>query len=714
MIEMAAANRQNNDQGPTTNPFSRRLLIGVGYVLLALAFTWPMPANLWNSFILAAGSDAWLHLWDLWWVRFALLSLHSNPYFTDYIFYPTGLPLTYHSLDLVNALLSIPLQPLGLLTSFNLLLLLNLVASGLAAFWLLRLLGASRIAAFIGGAIFTLTPINSTSVNLAQMDEVSMLWIPLYLGLLFKAGGLSVAKIKPGHWIFALGAGLTLVGSALATWYFTAGLVLLTAAYVLCEVAAQRGNGKALLRPLLVAIGAGVTFAVALSPLLAAMVGARLSGGTWMLPSPSTTIYNSADLLAFFTPLPARLDWRSLYPHGSNVALGWSALALGLLGLAFAGRGQRGKVAIWLVAGAVLIVFALGPELKVAGIETGIAAPYALLNNVPFIGASRQPLRYSACVDICVAVAAAIGFDLLRRHLRGGRLALAFAVAVMAIILFEYLPFGRTLIYPQVPTALAQLGATSDTKGAVLELPYTDPWVAVALYNQTQHEQPIIGGYTSRKYPYPFLDQTPGVAQLIHYDAAPLTDQDILSPAVGATALAAMDYYGVRSVVVHPLAQDGKDQSLRTVLNTLFDKAGVQPQQSGDLQIYTVPQTNYDGPILGLGDGWYALEHGSAGVWRWANQQATLQITSASATTKRYHFEADVYAFQQPRTLIISLDGREISRQAVAVPPGQTISLDLDLTPGLHQITLASLEPAATPSGDSRQLALGFSRIEVK
>src|SRR5690349_657364 len=97
-------------------------LAGLGYVALVVLFAWPLPIHLADQVVLARGADFYPHVWNLWWMRYALLTLHQNPYVTTYLNYPSGLPLTYHVLDPLDGLAAIPLQSvLGLLTAFNLL-----------------------------------------------------------------------------------------------------------------------------------------------------------------------------------------------------------------------------------------------------------------------------------------------------------------------------------------------------------------------------------------------------------------------------------------------------------------------------------------------------------------------------------------------------------------------------------------------------------------
>src|SRR4051812_319075 len=97
------------------------LLISLAYLAILLLFTWPLPAHLGDSLVLARGSDVWPHIWNFAWVRTALLDLHKSPYFTTGIFYPTGVPLAYHALNVFTSTLSIPFQlAFGLVAAFNL------------------------------------------------------------------------------------------------------------------------------------------------------------------------------------------------------------------------------------------------------------------------------------------------------------------------------------------------------------------------------------------------------------------------------------------------------------------------------------------------------------------------------------------------------------------------------------------------------------------
>src|SRR5262245_4967702 len=84
----------------------------LAHVALTLLFTWPLALNLAGNG-LAPGQmveDRAQNLWNLWWVKVALLDRQTNPFMTHYIWYPTPVSLYFHTLNIFNGLLSLPFQ----------------------------------------------------------------------------------------------------------------------------------------------------------------------------------------------------------------------------------------------------------------------------------------------------------------------------------------------------------------------------------------------------------------------------------------------------------------------------------------------------------------------------------------------------------------------------------------------------------------------------
>lgn len=106
------------------------LAVWAGFVVAAVAMTWPLAAQL-DTHIPGDGGDAPMFVWNLWWVKYALLDLGQWPWVTHHIFYPQGVNLSFHTLTALHGLLSIPLQlATSPVVASNLLFLWSLAASG--------------------------------------------------------------------------------------------------------------------------------------------------------------------------------------------------------------------------------------------------------------------------------------------------------------------------------------------------------------------------------------------------------------------------------------------------------------------------------------------------------------------------------------------------------------------------------------------------------
>jgi hypothetical protein len=722
-------------------------VVVLGYVGLILLFAWPLPANLTDSIVLERGSDAYQHLWNLWWMRFSLLTLHSNPYYTSYLNFPTGQPLTYHVLDPLDGLLSIPFQPLlGLVPTFNVLRLGQLLFAALAAYALCRLLRLPRPAAFAGGALFAFCPLVGSSFDFGQLVEISVGWLPLFIFCLIKALGNRALGIPPGARWWLLWAGLALAGSALSTWYFFTALILFAALYVAWECVGilwprtfapnqltTSGESNPRLRPALFTVSRaaliGLVAGILLSPLLIAVLRENATGADYTVTPFATIVKNSADLLSFFLPLSSHLKSAEINSHGANPALGWLPMLLAALGL-FAGikllpsphaspltptRPRRFSIhphlLFWLAAFLLFALLALGPHLLIAGTDTALPMPYLLLNKLPFIGAARVPLRFTLLVSLSLAILAGFGLLALWRFLSRTRYR-PFVLSMLGILLIiELFGIPRTLITPTIDPFFSTIRAqgSEGSSDAVLELPY-DPTIPLAMYDQAEHQHPILGAYTSRHYPYPWIRAVPGVAHLTQFGTLTLRATDIITPQARDTALPALDYYGVRYVVVRPLGEEGLDRKIGLTLETIFEAHHIDPvYQDTTITAYKVPPQPQTGPIVGLGDGWYLPQQSGLRQWRATNGQATVLVTNPLTATMPLSLTITAFTEGPPRHLTLRLDGNDIAAQTFG--PAQTLSLPLDLAPGEHWLELLSPEDPYYLPDDPRPYSVSVEQI---
>ena len=135
----------------------------LGYVCVALAFSWPLPLNLANAMIGLPAGDAGVYVWNLWVFRHELVENHRLPFLTSEILaLNTPVPLALHNYTTFANLIALPLIPIfGVLKTFNVL----VIASGVMTSFAMYIYGRYRTgdaaAAWIGGLLFGFSPFMS-------------------------------------------------------------------------------------------------------------------------------------------------------------------------------------------------------------------------------------------------------------------------------------------------------------------------------------------------------------------------------------------------------------------------------------------------------------------------------------------------------------------------------------------------------------------------
>jgi hypothetical protein len=106
------------------------------YLLIAVVFTSPLAPHLSNALLGPPNSDLGVYVWNLWVFRHEVVVNHMFPFFTLEILSLTPrLPLTLQNYTTASDLAAFFLIPAaGLVTTFNLLTIANLVASAYAMF----------------------------------------------------------------------------------------------------------------------------------------------------------------------------------------------------------------------------------------------------------------------------------------------------------------------------------------------------------------------------------------------------------------------------------------------------------------------------------------------------------------------------------------------------------------------------------------------------
>jgi hypothetical protein len=429
--------------------------------LLTVLLTWPVAAKL--SSEVPGGGDAWQHIWNLWWVKEALLNLHTNPYHTNLLYYPDGVSLYLHTLVFTAGLIGIPLQLLGLnlIATYNLILLSSFVLAGYGAYLLCYYLTRSRWASFAGGLVFTFAPYHFAHM-FGHMNLVSLQWIPFYVLALLKtidarswrttddrrlttddgqpasdtsqpstinhqASTGNRARINWRGWLWAAGAGALLAVNAYTDWLYAIFLALLTGVIVIWKalVPAERravaGAGVGWVEATARLALLGLTFVLLSAPILIPTL-AEASKGYAQQP-PEETLFYSSDLVGAFLPNELNPIWGNAIAQRVNamppymplknpservVFLGYSVLALAAIG---AWRMRRNRhVRMWAFIAVLMWAFSLGPLLQVLGkteftaFGVNVPLPYLILFKLPLFNIMRTPARLTVLVMLALAI----------------------------------------------------------------------------------------------------------------------------------------------------------------------------------------------------------------------------------------------------------------------------------------------------------------------
>ncbi len=124
------------------------LVLGL-FTLLSLILTWPLLPRIFTHI---PGVPQWAFdestfVWNIWYLKHALVDKLSNPLHTELIYYPLGIDLVLYTYNFFHALLAQPLYlAVNLPFANNISLLSSTVFSGYGAFLLVRwLLGKRRL-----------------------------------------------------------------------------------------------------------------------------------------------------------------------------------------------------------------------------------------------------------------------------------------------------------------------------------------------------------------------------------------------------------------------------------------------------------------------------------------------------------------------------------------------------------------------------------------
>lgn len=571
--------------------------------LVATLITWPLVLD---PFLIVMGHPRCtnlIHVWTLW--AFAQnISQGELPIISPHIFHPVGANIIrLYGSDLLYPTLLAPLQQwLAPEVVFNLRLFSSFWLAPLSMWGLLRWLGVSGLAAFVGATLFIMSPFFLLESLNGVNELVAVEWLPLAVWMILKS--LESLQLR-----YAALAALFSILSVYANGYSAFFLLI----FGLIAVLHHLLFGEP---PLLKQSRVGQGVAVLMVATLGALpyVALHQTGDThgaltaesraFTKANTAPTADAAADLLRFFRPgrnnIPetfVRDDGRRDKVYTTYTTyLGFTTLTLALWSL----RRRHPRTRLWVWGAMGFFAIALGPYLRVGGTTptvggAAIGLPTLLLYDLlpGFAVTARHTYRYVTMVHLCLAVLAAFGVQhLLSRwpDLKGRLLAAGGILTIAGLEILRGGPAPWPIPHTQlvVPPFYAELAASS-TPGAIIELPFTRNHLRDLqryLFFQTRHGRPWIDGamqFRVEPSSLGFVNEVPMAQNFL----AEGTINDPLTREAITTSVTRLKEAGFKYILVHDqwFDQEEDNMSAHTWLSTLF---GPPRRTPGDVAVYEI------------------------------------------------------------------------------------------------------------------------------
>jgi hypothetical protein len=718
---------------------------------LAVILTWPTATQV-GTHLPGDGGDDPAIAWNLWWVKHALLTLRTNPLYTDFLFYPIGINLAFYTLTTLNSLTALPLTlTLGVVTASNLHMWLTMVIGGYGVFLLARELGNRAGAAAFAGVTYAFASSQLFYLSLGQFNIASSHWLPFVVLFVVRTRRHLQSPRPPllAAWFLVLQAWAEMT-------YASFGLIFvaLYAAYEIVAAAVsrfcprrvtdKRGVG---LPPVAWAWWglALLVFLIGIAPLLAAMVPDMRTEGDFWVEGSGFAEWFSADLLGFVVPtmhhpllgdLISDTDIRA-FDKGQHIYIGVTLLALSVVGVV-RGRSEW-KVRLWW-SGAV-IVFAwltLGPTVHVNGADTGAAGPFALLQSLPFFKGNRYPSRYSVLLILSLAMLASLGAaEVVRRasRCRHSRwVARWLPLAFTALYLCEHLsvPLPQSDMRP--PAAYQALA--TEPAGTLLDVPFAwrngfritgpiAPGFMFGQFYQTVHGRRLLQGNTSRNplFKFQYFTEAPVINSLLALETGHALPPERLE-ADRAVAADVLRFFDIRHIIVRRSPAPGDNRAVTPGATVPYIEAVLPVQRlsdDGELAFYRValpplsPTVNVgaQSPLvrLYLGEGWGPLPDRPAADVKtllWAQRPSVRLLIPLTGSATRLTLR--LFVPQGGQRVAVRLNGWhsppialaeewaeiEIDLPSEAVQSGlNDVWLDFDRVFPVEDMSVVGIDPAA-------------------
>ena len=461
------------------------------YSLITLLFFYPVLGSL-SSFLIGPSSDNAQSYWNMWWAEKVMADPDLSLSYSNYIFYPEGTSLIYHSLSFYNIFLSSILRNfLNPVITYNLLILLTFPFAGLSAFLLIKYLIRNSYLALAGGYIFAF---NSSHFghSLYHINIASIQFIPLVVLFFIKS-------VKGNSKFDLFLAALFFFLNSICSWnYLIFALYFVGFSYLYLMLRRKQVFLPGIISKTVVIAGATVLI---LSPWLWKMIIIKQDFPLDVAISG----YNKyvTDCIALFVPPPYHLLGNLKIIQNLNgkftgdvlvnpVYLGIASMVISI----FAVKKIIKKIKIYFWAMLAFLILSLGSHLHILGWITPITLPYAVIEHIPFLSAVRCPVRFIVFVYLFWAVIVTFALRYLAVAIKSSWKRKAILTICLLVLFFDYYLECHAITNVTLPRCYDVIKRENQHFG-ILDLPSAPSRIYMAY--QTCHGLPIVQGAVSRK-----------------------------------------------------------------------------------------------------------------------------------------------------------------------------------------------------------------------
>lgn len=458
---------------------------------VVVAYFFPLLSQFPSLVLPSQYPDALEFVWTAWRMDFVVAG-SKKLYFTTDLYYPDGASLLLHTIcEAIFLPLTLVTPNVSPVWRFNLAVIGCSLINGSSALSLFRASGANLISRFIFSCVLVLSPFLVGHLLAGHLNFIAIFPLLEIIRGLFRQSDSKEWRLTDNI-RFLFSAALL---PFLNLYYFYYGAMLVGLFDIGDVLLFHRKIVSAFLTRPVILFGLAV---VMTSPHLFAVSSLARSGTYTPDHEP---LKHSADVVSYLIPSTNRLigntglakvlrEGVALHSGESSLYLGLSVIFLAIAALFLeTGRKKRSTV-LFLSIATIFLCLSFGPMITFSGFglfPTGY--DWILRSALPFY--PSVPARFGIVTLVLMLCSASRAFSLLAANHRTGLLAL-----LLFVLCVEELPASLKSYPLSSETAALDVVRVTSSITAVVDLPEISQ---VAMYRQTIHGKPLIGGFLSRR-----------------------------------------------------------------------------------------------------------------------------------------------------------------------------------------------------------------------